>query len=232
MESSCSLPSLTSVGTRGTLPISPSFAGSDASFARISSSTVLARMLSERDELRAQMEDDRETSQTTMQLAREQKVRAWRDKMARSPYSVNHLAESQRIVEEARVKQLMRRRQQREEEKLREKIRKEIVSQTVAEVERVQEEAHMARMRVLAEEKRLRAARDVARTEARAMVALADPQRRVGEQSVEVRELREVNWQQRREERQRKHAQHMAKVDYARYADREARAQRRETVTR
>ena len=104
---SCSLPSLTSHGSRGTIPTSLSHAGSDVSFARISSSTVLARMLQERDQLRTKMDQDREMSQLTMQLAREEKARAWRTKMARSPYSVNHLAESQRIMEEARVKQAL-----------------------------------------------------------------------------------------------------------------------------
>ena len=51
------------------------------------------------------MRQQHEESQYRLLLARQAKQRAWRQRMAGSPYTVNLVGEAERVAEEMRVKQ-------------------------------------------------------------------------------------------------------------------------------
>ena len=68
-------------------------------------------------------------------------------------------------------------------------------------------------MAVQLEQKRLRALRDVQRSEARALTVAGDIRRRVAEPTPEIREAREFEWQARRQAHQQRLAERMARLD-------------------
>ena len=109
----------------------------------------------------------------------------------------------------------------RYEERERERLRNEVVQSAVADAAKLQQ-LHRDKMAVQLEQKRLRALRDVQRSEARALTAQADPRRRVAEATPEVREVREFEFQMRREQHRQELLARMARIDAKAEAKRKA----------
>ena len=78
---------------------------SSAAVARARSHVVLERKFAERDAMRQQQMDAEERTRNALLAAKREKERAWRARMSGSPYSINLVAESERIGEEMRVRQ-------------------------------------------------------------------------------------------------------------------------------
>lgn len=100
----------------------------------------------------------------------------------------------------------------RYEERERERLRSEVVQSAMLDVQKLQQ-LHRDKMAVQLEQKRLRALRDVQRSEARALTVAGDIRRRVAEPTHEIREIREFEWQSRRLAHQQRLAERMARLD-------------------
>ena len=155
------------------------------------SAVVLAHSYHQRDALQEHMRQQQEDAQYTLLMARRAKEKAWRQRMSGSPYTVNLVGESERVAEEMRVKQELEAWRKRYEERERERLRSEVVQSAMLDVQKLQQ-LHRDKMAVQLEQKRLRALRDVQRSEARALTVAGDIRRRVAEPTPEIREMREV----------------------------------------
>ena len=184
--------------------------GSAASRSR--SAVVLANSYHQRDALQEHMRQQHEESQYRLLLARQAKQRAWRQRMAGSPYTVNLVGEAERVAEEMRVKQELEAWRKRYEERERERLRSEVVQSAMIDAQKLQQ-LHRDKMAVQLEQKRLRALRDVQRSEARALAVQGDIRRRVWEPTPEIREMREFEWQARRQAHQQRTAERMARLE-------------------
>ena len=98
------------------------------------------------------------------------------------------------------------------EERERERLRNEVVQSAILDVQKLQQ-LHRDKMAVQLEQKRLRALRDVQRSEARALTVAGDVRRRVADPTPEIREIREYEWQARRHAHQQRLAERMARLD-------------------
>ena len=176
------------------------------------SAVVLAHSYHQRDALQEHMRQQQEDAQYTLLMARRAKEKAWRQRMSGSPYTVNLVGESERVAEEMRVKQELEAWRKRYEERERERLRSEVVQSAMLDVQKLQQ-LHRDKMAVQLEQKRLRALRDVQRSEARALTVAGDIRRRVAEPTPEIREMREFEWQARRQAHQQRLAERMARLD-------------------
>lgn len=174
---------------------------SSAALARARSHVVLERKFADRDAVRAQLMDAEERTRAALLAAKRSKERAWRARMSGSPYGINLVAESERIGEEMRVRGALEARRQKAEERRREEEARSVVQQQAE--HQVLARLHREKMMVMAEQKRLRALRDVQRSEARAAAAAADVRRRVADASPEIREQRQAEWTRRQTEHRR-----------------------------
>jgi hypothetical protein len=100
------------------MPRSASEQGFGSSFApatRMPSTAVMARSLAVRDSLRDSRLAAEKQHQQSLAEERQRKAAQWRHKMDKSPYSVNLVAEGERIEEEQRVRGKMMLRKLRKE---------------------------------------------------------------------------------------------------------------------
>ena len=179
---------------------------------RSRSAAVLARNYEHREAVREEMLHREQEAQYTMLMAKRQKERSWRQRMAGSPYTVNLVGEGERIAEEMRVKQELDAWRKRYEEREKERLRSEVVQSAMADARKLQQ-LHRDKMAVQLEQKRLRALRDVQRSEARALMAQSDVRRRVVDATPEVREIREADFQARREQHWQEYAERRARLE-------------------
>ena len=157
--------------------------GTSGQSSRVRSAAVLARSYQHRESLREHMRQQEEAARMAQLKARYGRERAWRQKMAGSPYTVNLVGEAERITEEMRVKQELEAWRKQYEERERERLRNEVVQSAMADAHKLQQ-LHRDKMAVQLEQKRLRALRDVQRSEARALTVAGDIRRRVVAQQV------------------------------------------------
>ena len=114
-----------------------------------------------------------------------------------APYGVSLAATSQRAAEEARVRTKMLERQARRERKVREELRERVLMLALEEAQQAERPAELAKM--LDEQRRFLAAKNVEHADERYYAVRADPYRRFYEPTPEEVEYREAEFRRRRE---------------------------------
>mmetsp|Transcript_29471 Transcript_29471/g.95004 ORF Transcript_29471/g.95004 Transcript_29471/m.95004 type:complete len:248 (+) Transcript_29471:35-778(+) len=137
--------------------------------ARARTTEILAKKFADRDRAKAKLVERQETSRQRAQTSRQEQKRRWRQKMQRSPFLVDLVAENERLDEEHRVRRKAEARQSRLLDQQRNALQQQVI------VRALREESDLDALRrekraIINEERRLKALLDLEKTRTRAKV--------------------------------------------------------------
>merc|ERR1719198_385356 len=130
----------------------------------------------ERDAVKSSMRQDKQHFQDKLQMHKQERDERWARKLQRSPFAVDLVAENQRIEEENSVQSQVERRRQRLVDKRSREAHNLIFKRAIAESDELDILRTEKRM-LLDNEKRLKALRDVERSNARTAQILQERRR-------------------------------------------------------
>merc|ERR1719235_182511 len=154
--------------------------------AREESTKIMSIRFAQRDAVREELLKTREAFLTNMSSSRRHRDERWGRKLARSPFAVDLVAENQRIDEENRVQDQVERRRTRLVAQRHREAHNVIFKRAIAESDELDILRSEKRM-LLDNEKRLKALRDVERSNARTAQILQERRRQQMEKRAMVR---------------------------------------------
>ncbi|KUF78092.1 hypothetical protein AM587_10002881 [Phytophthora nicotianae] len=170
------------------------------------SAAIQSKKYMERDQVKLALEQEERTRRLNKIRARRQHLEKWTQRMARSPFHVNLVADNERLDEEHRLRMMERARRERELERRAKEAKSEVILKALTETSDL-ELLRREKRAIIDEEKRLKALLDLEKTNSHRKTDLLAARNAEKRRRQEKEEYRRRQRQQELQEREQRYKQ-------------------------